>query len=207
MKKLISAYENALWNECAKNTVQSYMIDLEKFLKECNVKTKKDLLKIKADTVNDYIQNRKNLGVSYSSVLRSVASLKKFFGYAFEAGITKRNPAEGINMPKPQRKMPITMTDEEVVDLLEAPDKATLKGIRDSAMLELMYATGARVSEIVGLKTGDVVLKNEVVILQTGKKSRYVPIGSVAIDALYKYIKDCRGEIATEKSGDSFSLI
>ncbi|MBQ6794910.1 MAG: tyrosine recombinase [Clostridia bacterium] len=206
MKKLISAYENALWNECAKNTVQSYMIDLEKFLKECNVKTKKDLLKIKADTVNDYIQNRKNLGVSYSSVLRSVASLKKFFGYAFEAGITKRNPAEGINMPKPQRKMPITMTDEEVVDLLEAPDKATLKGIRDSAMLELMYATGARVSEIVGLKTGDVVLKNEVVILQTGKKSRYVPIGSVAIDALYKYIKDCRGEIATEKSGDSFFL-
>lgn len=206
MKKLMTAYKNALLNECADNTVQSYIRDIEKFLDECSIKTKKDLMKVKADTVSDYIQTRKNIGVSYSSILRSVASLKKFFYYLVESGITKKNPTEGISLPKSQRKLPLTMTDEEVVTLLEAPDKNTAKGIRDSAMLELMYATGARVSEIINLKINDVSLKNEVVVLQTGKKSRFVPVGGVAVEALYKYLKDCRGEMATEKSGDAFFL-
>ncbi len=206
MKKLINAYKGYLSGICAENTALSYMNDLSKFLNDAGIATKKDLVKVKADGINEYIQNLRSVGVSYSSILRSIAALRKFFGYCRDNGVIKKDPTEGVQSPKVQRKLPVTMADEEVIALLEAPDKTTVKGLRDCAMLELMYATGARVSEIVNLKIGDISLKNEIVVLETGDKSRFVPIGRVAIDALYKYLRDCRPEIATEKSGDAVFL-
>lgn len=206
MKKLIDEYKEYLSQSRSDNTVESYMSDLSKFLGETGISTKKALMKVKADSVNLYIQNLKSSGVSYSSVLRSIAALRKFFGYCFDMGVIKSNPTLTIQPPKAQRKLPVTMSDEEVVMLLEAPDKSTLKGMRDSAMLELMYATGARVGEIVNLRMGDISLKNEVVMLETGDKSRFVPIGKVAIEALYTYLRDCRPEMATDMSGDALFL-
>ena len=206
MKKMLLAYKSYLSDSCAENTVHSYMGDLTKFIKDCGIKTKKDVQKLKSDTVNEYVQSLRNSGASYSSVLRSVASLKKFFGYCLSEGIIKKDPTIEVETPRVQRKLPDTMTDEDVVLLLEAPDCNTLKGIRDRAMLELMYATGARVSELIALKTGDVSLKNEVIVLTTGKKSRFVPMGRVAIETLYKYLQDCRPLMATEQSGDTFFL-
>ena len=96
--------------------------------------------------------------------MRSVAALRNFFGYCTGEGIVKNDPTRNLQGPKAQKKLPITMSDEEVLKLLEAPDITTIKGIRDRAMFELMYATGARVSELVNLKIGDVSLKNEFVI-------------------------------------------
>lgn len=206
MKKLINAYKSYLAGDCSENTVQSYMSDLSKFLDENSITTKKELLKVKEDNVNEYIQSLKSIGASYSSVQRAIASIKKFFGYCMDNGVVKKNPAEGIKSPRAPRKLPVTMADEEVIALLEAPDKTTLKGMRDCAMLELMYATGARVGEIVNLKMSDISLKNEVVMLETGEKRRLVPIGRVAIEALYTYLRDCRPEMATEKSKDSVFL-
>lgn len=206
MKKLMNAYKSYLSANCSENTRLSYMSDLSKFFSDFGISTKKDLVKIKADSINGYIQNLRSTGVSYSSVLRSIAALRKFFSYCVDNDIIKKNPTEGVEAPKVQRKLPVTMTDEEVVSLLEAPDKTTDKGLRDSAMLELMYATGARVGEIVNLKMGDISLKNEVVVLETGEKSRFVPIGHIAIEALYRYLRDCRAKMATEKSGDAVFL-
>lgn len=206
MKKLINAYKSYLAGECSENTLQSYMSDLSKFLAENGVETKKELLKIKEANLNEYVQRLKSAGASYSSVQRAIASIKKFFCYCMDNGVIKKNPAEGIKSPRAPRKLPVTMADEEVVALLEAPDKTTHKGMRDSAMLELMYATGARVGEIVNLKMSDISLKNEVVVLETGGKSRLVPIGRVAIEALYTYLGECRPEMVTEKSKDTVFL-
>lgn len=206
MKKLIGEYKSYLAESRSENTVQSYMSDLSKFLSDMNVTTKKSLVKIKTNSINEYIQSLKSLGVSYSSVLRSIASLRKFFGYCMDKGIIKADPTEEIQPPKAQRKLPVVMTDEEVIALLASPDKTTIKGMRDSAMLELMYATGARVGEIVNLKMGDISLKNEVVVLETGNKSRFVPVGKIAVAALYTYLRDCRPKMANDLSGDALFL-
>lgn len=206
MKKVLTAYKGYLDDNCSENTCRSYMCDLEKFLKEQSIKKKKELVKIKSDIVNEYVQSLKNAGASLPSVLRSIASLRKFFAYCMDEGIIKNDPTRNIVPPKAQKKLPVTMSDEEIVKLLEAPDKFTLKGIRDRAMLEVMYATGARVGELVCLKINDVSLRNEYVVLTTGNKSRYVPMGKIAIEALYEYLQKCRGEIATEESGDTLFL-
>ena len=206
MKKVLTAYKSYLDDNCSENTRQSYMCDLEKFLKVQGIQKKKELVRIKSDIVDEYIQSLKNAGVSHPSVLRSIASLRKFFVYCVDEGIIKNDPTRNIETPKAQKNLTVTMSDEEVVKLLEAPDKSTLKGIRDRAMLEVMYATGARVGELVGLKINDVSLRNEFVVLTTGNKSRYVPMGKIAIEALYEYLQKCRGEIATEESGDALFL-
>lgn len=206
MKTLVNTYRNYLEKNYAENTVASYMADLSKYLTDAEIKTKKSLLKIKKESVGEYVKNLRSMGVSYSSVLRTIAALKNFFGYCLSEGVIKTDPMEGIVSPKAQRKLPVTLTGEEVVKLLEAPDKTTIKGLRDSAMMELMYATGARVGEIVNLKMGDVSLKNEVVILETGGKSRFVPVGRTAIEALVVYLRDCRPKIINEKSGDALFL-
>lgn len=206
MKKLLAAYKHYLDENGSENTALSYMSDLLKFINDNNITAKKELLKIKSAAVNEYIQSLKSRGMAYSSVSRAIAALRKFFGYCENEGVIKNDPTEGIEMPKTQRKLPDTMTDEDVIALLEAPDTTTLKGIRDRAMLEFMYATGARVSELINLKVGDVSLKNEVVVLITGEKRRLVPMGRVAIEALYAYVQNCRSQMATEQSGDAFFL-
>lgn len=206
MKKLMADYKRYLEDTCSYNTALSYMGDVSRFLKEEGIKAKKNLCKLKNEDINEYILLIKSRGMAYSSVARNVASLKNFFNYCNRNGIVKIKISDDLQMPKSARKLPNTLSDEEVVKLLEAPDTDTLKGIRDRAMLEFMYATGARVSEVINLKSGDVSLKNELVILSNGQKHRFVPVGKVAIDALYAYMKDCRPKIANQASGDVFFL-
>ncbi len=206
MKKTLISYKSFLEENYSENTMQSYMFDIEKFFDAQSIKKKKDLIKIKRDSLEEYMVSLENAGASHSTILRSIAALKNFFRYSFDEGIIKNDPTEDIQLPKAQRKLPLTMNDEEIITLLEAPDNTTVKGIRDRAMFELMYATGARVSELINLKISDVSLKNEFVVLTTGKKSRYVPIGKIAIEALYEYLQKARSEIATETSGNMFFL-
>ncbi len=206
MKKILADYKHLLEENCSYNTALAYMGDLLRFIEENGITTKKSLVKLKSKDVSDYILLLKSRGMAYSSVSRTVASLKKFFDYCRDNGIIAINFTDEIERPKITRNLPNTLTNEDVVKLLEAPDVTTLKGIRDRAMLEFMYATGARVSEVIGLKTGDVSLKNELVVLTSGKKRRFVPLGKVAIDTIYAYMKDCRPEIASADSGDVFFL-
>lgn len=204
MKKLMAAYKHYLEENSSQNTTLSYMRDIVKFLDDNDITAKKQLLKIKEDTINEYVQKLKSRNMAYSSISRAIAALKKFFVYCENEGIIKANPAEKIEVPRTQRKLPDTMSDEDVIKLLEAPDEKTIKGIRDRAMLEFMYATGARVSELINLKMGDISLKNEMVVLITGEKRRLVPLGKVAIEALYNYVNNCRANLVTAQSGDAF---
>lgn len=206
MKKLLASYRDYLEEKCSENTVQSYIGDITRFFNDCSIEKKKDITKIKADTVDSYMQSMKASGMSYSSIRRYFASVRKFVLYCIEEGVIKTDPLKEIDVPKAERKLPDVMNDEDVIRLLEAPDTSSAKGIRDRAMLEMMYATGARVSEITGLKMSDVSLKNEVVVLTTGKKRRFVPMGRVAIDALYNYLHNCRPNLVTDQSSGAVFL-
>lgn len=206
MEKLLKAYGEYLKGESSDNTVSSYMSDLDKFIKENDIKTKSDLKKIHKTTIEEYINTLKMRGMAYSSISRTIASLRKFFLYCIDESIISEDFTRGVETPKVKRKLPNTMSAEEVVKLIESPDISTVKGIRDKAMLEMMYATGAKVSEIINLRLSDVSLKNEIVVINSGDKHRFIPLGKACIEAMLMYLQDARGELLSEKSGDALFL-
>lgn len=206
MKNLLAAYKKYLEENSSLNTALSYMSDLLKFINEHNITKKRELIKIKSTDIEEYISLLKSRGMAYSSIARTVASLKKFFFYCSVENIVTNVPTAKIAAPKIRRKLPNTISVDDVVSLLEAPDTSSVKGMRDKAMLEVMYATGARVSELIGMKVEDVTLKNEMAVLATGGKHRFVPLGREAVSAVYAYIKDARGRLANEESGDVLFL-
>ena len=206
LKKLLKSYIEYLKSTASENTVNSYMGDLEKFFREIEIKTQKDLKKIRKNLVEEYINTLKTRGMAYSSISRTIASLRKFFLYCIEENVMSDDFTKGIETPKVARKLPNTMSAEEVVRLIESPDVSTIKGIRDKAMLEMMYATGAKVSEIINLRISDVSLKNEIVIINSGGKHRFIPLGKACVDAMLMYLQDARVELLSEKSGDTLFL-
>ncbi len=182
------------------------MGDLMKFFGKADNVSVTDVRKVGTDDIERYLSSLKNRGMAYSSISRTIASLKKFFTYCLRKGIINSDPTEPVETPPVQRKLPNTLTSEQVVKLLEAPDSSALKGKRDRAMLEVMYACGAKVSELISLKVSDVSLKTEVISLSGGSKRRTVPLGRPAIDALSDYLKNARNELMGDKESDVLFL-
>ncbi len=206
MNILMQKYRSYLDGTAKRNTVLSYIGDLTAFADELNIAKIEDIPKISQADIEEYIAMLKNKGMAYSSLARIVASLKKFFIFCKENGIIEEEPIKDISIPQGQRKLPETMTVEEVIRILEAPDSKTIKGMRDKAMLELMYATGMKVSEIINLKVNDVSLKNELVVINSGDKQRFVPIGKSAVDAILVYLKSGRSRIPYAEGFDNLFL-
>ena len=127
-----------------------------------------------------------------SSVSRNVASVRTFFHFLQKTGVTDSNPADELKPPKAEKKMPEILTIEQVSALLMQPDRNTNKGIRDSAMLELLYATGIRVSELIGLTVGDVNLRLDYINCSDRTKERIIPFGSAAKKSLSDYMNHSR---------------
>lgn len=203
---IIESYADFMKTEMASNTVSSYMGDLNRFVNIMNIGTVEKLKKLTTDDVREYVVSLKNSGRAQSSVSRTIASLKKFFGYCVESGITDTNPVSRIEAPVIKRRPPNTLNSEQVVKLLESPDPKTAKGLRDRAMLELMYASGAKVSEIISLKVSDVSTTAETVVLYSGGKKRIVPLGEAAVEATEKYLTDVRGGILGAQDTDILFL-
>lgn len=206
MNELIASYEKFLSETVSKNTVYSYLGDLMKFFGAAGTVSAADVTKVGADDIERYISSLKSRGMAYSSISRTIASLKKFFSYCLRKGIINSDPTEKVEPLPIQRKLPNTLTSKQVVKLLEAPDSSTLKGKRDRAMLEVMYACGAKVSELISLKVNDVSLKTEVISLSGGSKRRIVPLGRAAIDALSDYLKNARNELMGDAESDVLFL-
>jgi integrase/recombinase XerD len=202
MYNLVISYENFLSENVSENTKISYLSDLNKFLDATNVSDEKDVLAITNEDIEGYITSLKNKGMAYSSISRIIASMKKFFTYCKSRELIETNPVDGIEMLPIQRKLPNTLTSEQVVKLIEAPDLRTPRGKRDRAMLEVLYASGAKVSELISLRVNDVSLKTEVVTLSGSSKKRVVPLGRAAVDALSDYIKNARGEMMRTAESD-----
>ncbi|MCX7761359.1 MAG: tyrosine recombinase XerD [Candidatus Kryptonium sp.] len=154
-----------------------------------------------------YIREIGLIGLSPSSISRNVASIKSFHKFLLLESYSKNYPVENIEHPKIKKKPPEVLSIDEVFTLLEQPDTSTPIGIRDRALLEVMYATGVRVSELINLKQIDLFLDMEFIrVLGKGSKERLIPIGKVAIKWLREYQLKVRPKLAKISSGDILFL-
>lgn len=180
------------------NTVQSYRRDLTKmadFLKSNGVTEVKD---VNSTLLRSYVLYMEDEKKSSATVSRSIASIRSFFIYLLEQGKVTGNPTDGLKPPKVEKKTPETLTVEEVNLLLDQPSGDSPKEIRDKAMLELLYATGLRVSELISLKVSDLNLQLSYIECHDRTKSRIIPIENAAKHALSKYINDIRPNMCAD---------
>ncbi len=171
------------------NTLQSYARDISK-LQGWAEKNGKQIEKLERKDLREWIARMSRDGLAPSSVSRAVSAARGFFRFLMLDGHIKRHPAEDIHTPQQNSYLPRFLSEEEIETLLATPDVATDEGIRDRAMLEIAYATGLRVSELVGLQTGDVDIHAGLVGCHgKGNKQRRVPIGKSAIHWLRQYLR------------------
>lgn len=186
----------------SKNTEVSYERDLKKlkeYLWEQNVS---DVEGITEEHLLDYMNQLKEAGRKPSTISRNVASFKAYFDYLFKQGIVSRNVAAGLKAPKVEKKLPEILTTEETERLLEQPSGTSPKELRDKAMLELLYATGIRVSELITLKVSDVNLKMEYITCADTHKERIIPFGGMAKHAIDEYIDNGRPKLVTDEKSE-----
>jgi integrase/recombinase XerD len=174
------------------NTRSSYGNDLNKLLLFAR-KEKLSLKTMREEDLTRFIHHMSRAGLSARSLARLVSVLKSFYKYMVLDGVIKRNPAANLSSPKIWMSLPKFLTVEEVERLLQRPDQKSARGIRDRAMLELLYATGLRVSELVKLKLEDIRFDDGFLLCRgKGGKERIVPIGHSALDAVKKYWGEAR---------------
>ena len=180
------------------NTVSAYRRDLNKlmqFLKEQGIE---EFNKVTFTDLNSYILALEKEGSASSTVSRNVSAIKSFFTYLFRMKITENDVSVNLKSPKIVKKVPDILTVEEMEFLLSAPDDS-VKGIRDKAMLEILYATGLRVSEIISLKESDINISMRYIRLSDKGKERIVPFGTHAKDAVEHYIDYSRDKLLGDK--------
>lgn len=199
MEKLFDDYRLYLSGQSlSENTLTSYVKDLSAFCKYTGAKKASSVIGTTRKTINNYIDSMKELGKANSTISRNIASLRKFFMYLVEIGSIKSNPASSVQVPRVEKKLPEGLTTREVVKLLKQPKCNDLKGYRDKAMLELLYATGIKVSELISLTVRDVDIRGEMLSSGEGKHRRYIPIGKEAAEAVENYLKKARPLLVSE---------
>ena len=193
MEREIDNFISYLHNikKTSNNTELSYKRDLGKVRQYLEENGITEVDEITEEVLNSYIMYLEQNHFAAATVSRNVASIKAFFHYLCKEGIVEKDVSEGLKAPKIEKKMPAIMTPEEVVWLLEQPKGDTPKEIRDKAMLELLYATGMRVSELIHLETTDINLQLGYVVCQENKE-RIIPIGNVSKEALNLYLEEGR---------------
>lgn len=194
MENVINSFMIYLHNvkKTSENTEISYRRDLLKvqhFLKEQGVE---DVRKITATNLNSYVLYLEKNHFSAATISRNIAALKAFYHYMFKAGMVTEDVTEMLKAPRIEKKMPEILSMDEVVRLLEQPCGDTPKEIRDKAMLELLYATGIRVTELITLKVSDVNLQVGFIFCRDHNKERVIPFGKEAKGALMRYLEDTR---------------
>ncbi len=180
------------------NTVASYRRDLLKLNRFCKDAGYGNVDLISETNLNSYVLYIEKQGMSMSTVSRNIASMKSFFAYLVKGGVIQSDPSEHVKAPKIEKKVPDTLTISEVNKLLSQPGGETPKEIRDRAMLELLYATGIRVTELVTLKVTDINLKMGFIECHDAHKSRIIPIEETAQRALGVYISKVREDMCKD---------
>ena len=205
MIRILEEYEAFLIQvkQASENTVCSYMRDLRQFagyLQQLN----KDILEADHDTVLGYVTYLQEHGKSTATVSRCLASLKSLYAHLISLEQIKDNPVSGIHIEKAEKKLPQILTGKEVELLLDQPKCTDLKGYRDKAMLELLYATGIRVSELINLNISDVNIPGGFIKCGTSSaKTRIIPLYPAAIKALSAYIDDIRPKMLASAEEES----
>lgn len=182
------------------NTEVSYARDLRKMSEYLAAQGVVDLNAVTATNLNSYVLFLEKEGMKPSTISRNIASMKAFYHYLEKERRMVNDPSGLLKAPKIEKKMPTILSTEEVTRLLEQPGGNSPKELRDKAMLELLYATGIRVSELISLRIKDVNLQMEYVSCTDGHKERIIPFGKVARDALQSYLQNGRGRLIEEDS-------
>lgn len=195
MEEYINSFLYYLKNikRASENTRQSYERDLRYFEKYVEDHASHKGLEVLTDSeIRNYLDHMKEEDKSTATISRALASIRALCQYLVKESIISENPARLIALPKIEKKMPRVLTQEQIVCLLDQPNIKDTKGIRDRAMLELLYATGIRVSELISLKVTDINLQQGYIICRDSQKERTIPIGKSAISALNDYLGSVR---------------
>jgi integrase/recombinase XerD len=196
----IAAYGKFLTEEkhASANTVSSYLRDISQFDEYLRENPRSDLRRARTEMVSGYMDWMHAHGKSAASVTRFVASAKSFYGYMLAAGAVKVNPAKGIVSDHVERKYPEILTNKEVELFLEQPQCVDAKGYRDHAMLELLYATGIRVTELISLNLDDLNLAAGFIRCESKGRERIIPMYHTAVKALGDYVREIRPQIISD---------
>lgn len=197
-EKIIEEYREYIKNEknLSKNTLKAYIRDIKRFKDYLSENEIQEFIKTDKTIIIKYLMSLQKEGNATSTISRKLASIRCFFQYLLNRGMIKEDPTLNLKSPKLEKKLPSILTEKELNLLLDEPNTNTFKGARDKAMLELLYATGLKVSEIIAINIEDIEL--ELGILKINKNrnnkenTRVVPVGSMAINALNHYINNHR---------------
>ncbi|MFT6588065.1 MAG: integrase/recombinase XerD [Cycloclasticus pugetii] len=203
-KEYIVSFLDNIWVEygLSDNTLAAYKTDLTSF-SSWLLKQRKSLLTIESSDISLYLADRLAQGVSARSSARFLSSLKRFYSYLIREAVITEDPTAIIDAPKLARSLPSTLSEADVEGLLNAPDTSTALGYRDRAMLELLYASGLRVTELVGLTLSEINFRQGLVrVTGKGNKERLVPVGEEALDWLQTFIERWRLDILGDKKTD-----
>ncbi len=195
MEDFVNEYLTTLKFEknLSENSIKSYKNDLLKFLDFEEARDVKDVSDISSKDISDYFFKLRKEGLAYSTMSRNMSALKGFFRYLDSQNYLKSDPTVNLAGMKSERKLPDVLSVEEVELILNQPDVTTKFGLRDKAILELLYSSGLRVSELINLKLSDLFLDDDVIrVFGKGSKQRIVPIGSSAKKWLIEYIYHSR---------------
>mgnify|MGYP003371442238 CR=1 FL=1 len=196
----IAQYTQYLTGErhSSENTVASYVRDVTQFLVYLEEHSPAEVTDCTVEDIEAYMAYMTGRGKSPASVARSVASLKSFYGFLMARGLVSDNPAKHTAPVRAERKFPQILTGKEVELFLEQPQCVDPKGYRDHAMLELLYATGIRVSELISLDVEDVNLAAGFIRCASRGKERIIPLYATAVRALTDYLRDIRPQIVLD---------
>ena len=190
----------------SKNTEVSYERDLKKLERFLTEEKIESVEQVNGTLLNSYVMYMERKNFAASSISRSIASIRAFFHFLCQTRSWKENPAEHLKAPKIEKKMPGILTIDEVDLLLKQPRENTAKGIRDRAMLELLYATGIRVSELISLTLKDINLKLGYITCSSGEKERVIPFGSAAKRSVEHYMEGARAELLGSQESEMLFL-
>lgn len=201
MLDLIQAYENYLSKvkQASDNTIASYMRDIRQFSDWLCSAENVDVIDATQLNISRYLAHLESDGKSGATVSRSLASLKNFYAYVVSSGFLEKTPITDIRIKRGEKKLPNILTGREIELLLAQPVCVDAKGYRDKAMLEVMYATGIRVSELIELDVEDVNVDQGIIKCNSLKKSRIIPLYPAALRALSVYLRDIRESMVSSK--------
>lgn len=195
MLDLIHAYENYLTKvkQASGNTVSSYMRDIRQYAQWLKSQEELDVLNATQVNISEFLKYLQSLGKSGATISRMLASLKNFYAYAVSTGFLEESPVTAeIHVERGEKKLPQILTGKEIELLLAQPSATDAKGIRDKAMLEVMYATGIRVTELIDLNVEDVNLDLGIIKCTGARKTRAIPLYPAALRALTAYLQEVR---------------
>ncbi|MBO5019277.1 MAG: tyrosine recombinase [Clostridia bacterium] len=204
MKDYIEIFKAYLLEEkkASANTVESYMRDIHQFSLYCTTANLTDIANADSSFLQKYMEYLSVLGKSDATKSRILASLRCYFRVLINKSILISNPVDSIKIKKAERKLPGILDSNEIVLLLSQPDSRDYKGIRDKAMLELLYATGIKVSELIDLKASDVNLQIGIIHLHNDKKERIIPLYPGAVKSIADYLVNVRPAIVLDEAED-----